>query len=149
MPGSLSIPQIHFGKTKEKSQMFEIITTDGRLPVEEIPVIANCADSEKHGAAFIIDYQEQYQAEDGTFHQLVSDKSQLPLLPKSEQKLFEAKEKELNGMAKDIFELTEDKKIDEQFEAAKNNDRGDVIKWVVSVVMGAFVIIAAMQYIWG
>jgi hypothetical protein len=70
-------------------------------------------------------------------------------LPKSEQKLFEAKEKELNGMAKDIFELTEDKKIDEQFEAAKNNDRGDVIKWVVSVVMGAFVIIAAMQYIWG
>lgn len=129
--------------------MFEIITTDGRLTVEEIPVTANCADSEKHGCAFVIDYQEQYEAEDGTFHQLVSDKSQLPLMPSSETAKLKEKEKQLQGMAKDIFELTEDMKQDEQFEEAKRKDRGDVIKWVVSCVMGAFVIIAGMQYLWG
>ncbi|MCK9571572.1 hypothetical protein M0R72_21660 [Candidatus Pacearchaeota archaeon] len=149
MPGSIPLPQISLGKNKEKSQMCEVVTTDGRLVVDEIPVTANCADSDKRGCAFIIDNSEQYLAEDGSFHQLVSDKSRLPLMPVSEVELIKKKEKELDGIADDIFDLTEDMKINEQFANARKNDRGDVIKWVVSIVMGAFVIIAAMQYLWG
>jgi hypothetical protein len=149
MPGSIPLPQIHFGKSKEKSVMCEVKTTDNRLVVEEIPVTANCAASDKRSAAFIIDNDEQYQAEDGNFIQLVSDKSRFPLMPKSEAVLAALKQKQLEGQSNDIFELTEEIKIGEQFANARKNDRGDVIKWVVSFVMGAFVLIAAMQYLWG
>lgn len=129
--------------------MCEVMTTDGRLVIEEIPVTANCADSEKRGAAFVIDPTEHYEAGDGSFRQLTSDKSQLPIMPESEKTLREAKVKQLEGMADDIFELTEDIKINEQFMNAKKNDRGDVIKWCVSIFGAAFVLIAAMQYLWG
>jgi len=146
---SIPLPQIKWGKHKEKSQMCEVLTTDGRLVIDEVPVTANSAVSDKYGCVFIIDYQEQYEAEDGTFHQLVSDKSRLPLMPVSETVLKAAKEKQLEGMVNDIFELTEDMKIYEQFANAKKSEFGETLKWIVSFVMGGFVIIAAIVHFGG
>lgn len=146
---NIPIPQINFGKRKEASQMSFVFTTDGRGLTEEIPVISNCAISDKHTSLFMIEQTEQYEGKDGNFYQLFSDKSQIPLMPKSEDPKRLEIEKRLEGMADDIFDLTEDIKAYENFMANKKNDRGDVIKWCVSIVMAAFVIIAGMQYLWG
>lgn len=124
--------------------MAQVSTTDGRLLIEEIPVTANCAISDKHTALFILDDTEQYLGQDGNFYQLVSDKSCIPLMPKNEVAKTIEKERELEAYLDGVFDLTEDMKIYEQFMNAKKNDKGDVIKWVVSVVFAAFVIIAAI-----
>jgi hypothetical protein len=146
---SIPLPQVNLGKRKEKTQMCHVSTTDGRLQSEEIPVEANCGMSDKHTALFILDDTEQYQGPDGHYYQLYSDKSWMPLMPKGEDNKRVALEKRMAAAADDIFNQTEDRKTYENFMAAKKNDFGDTLKWIVSVVFGAFVVIAALYYFFG
>lgn len=146
---SIPLPVIKLGKRKENSQMAHVSTTDGRCLQEEIPVTANSAVSDKHACFFILDDTEQYQGKDGHFYQLLSDKSALPLMPKSEFAKRAERAKQLESATDNIFNLTEDEKIYENFMNAKKNDRGDVIKWCVSFAFAAFTIIGAIAYLKG
>jgi hypothetical protein len=149
MPLAIPLPQVNLGKRKDKTQMCHVSTTDGRLVAEEIPVTANCVMSDKHTALFLIDDTEQYQGPDGHFYQLYSDKSQIPLMPKSEGRKKVEQEKSMANSAAGIFDVTADIKTWENFMAAKKNDYGDTLKWVMSIVFGSFVIIAALYFFFG
>jgi hypothetical protein len=149
MPSSIPLPQVNLGKRKDKTQMCHVSTTDGRLVAEEIPVVANCAMSDKFTALFLMDDTEQYLGPDGHFYQLYSDKSQIPLMPKSEAGKKALSEKNMAVSANDIFDLTEEMKTYENIMSAKKNSFGETLKWIVSVVFGAFVIIAALYFFFG
>lgn len=145
----IPLPQISLGKRKDSSLMSHISTTDGRCLPEEIPIIQNCAVSEKHTCLFMTESTEMYQGKDGNYYQLFSDKSMIPLMPKSESAKKAELEKHITGLSDQIFDLTEDIKVYEQFQNMKKNDKGDLIKWCVSVFGAVFVIIAAINYFKG
>jgi hypothetical protein len=140
----IPLPQIRFTKKKEISQIMDVMTTDGRLVEPEIPVIANLATDENTGNSFLIDPQELYQCKDGTFHQLVSDKSRKPIVPSWVKKDIDWKK--ITG---GLVGLTYDIKRAEVFLQNKKNDYMDSLKVIVAIGAVAFIIVAAMQYLWG
>lgn len=149
MPSSIPLPQIKLGKRKDKTQMGHVSTTDGRVVPEEIPVTSNCAMSDKFTALFLMDDTEQYLGPDGHFYQLWSDKDTIPLMPKSESVKKAKGEKSIANSKDAIFNLTEDIETYRNLMQAKKNDFGDTLKWIVSIVFGSLVIIAALYFFVG
>ena len=145
---NIPVPQIKFGKRKTRSQMFEILTIDGRWIDVELPVSFNCSDDEARGGAFLLDSDNQYEAEDGTMHQIVSEKSLIPICMISQSKLLDGKndDAELKKISEDVFNLTFEQKKAEQFAKLKKNEIWDKALWIVSIVCGTFLVIAAFNY---
>ena len=148
---SIPLPKISLGKTKERSQMCEVFTIDGRLPDKELVVGSGCADDEKTGLAFILDPQNQYLAEDNTWHQLVSENSQIPICLRETSMYQDGDndEKELETLGNDIYKQRYNQAKAEQFEIAKQSESWNKFLWLVTIVFGSLLCIAAMQYIWG
>ncbi len=79
VPTSIPVPQVKLGKRKERSQMWEMHTIDGRNVDIELNVLQGCCDDPEHGKAFLIDPQNQYTNEQGYWVQIGSENSLMPL----------------------------------------------------------------------
>lgn len=142
---------INLGKRKERSQMCELFTDDGRLIDMELPALNSCVDSESLGIAFLLDPQNQFLAEDNNWHQLITEKSQIPLSLRNQAIVKDGEQTiaELNLLGDGLFKLTAEQKQAEQFRKAQSTEVWNKFLWIVSIVCGSFVIIAGMRYIWG
>jgi len=151
MPSSIPLPQLKFGKRKERSLVCEVFTDDGRWPNKELPVLNSCADDANVGMSFIIDPDNQFLAEDGNWHQLVSEKSEIPICLRKESTLQDGKddEGELKQLGHDIFRVSFKKELAEALENAKQSEAWNKLTWIVSIVCGTVLIIFMMQYLGG
>ena len=151
MPSSIPLPQIKFGKRKERSQMCELFTDDGRWVDVELPALNSCVDDEPFSKAYLLDPENQFLAEDNNWHQLITEKSQIPLSLR-EQNIYqngENDEKELEALSNSLFRLTAEQKQAEQFKKAQSTEAWNKFLWIVSIVMGSLILIAGMRYLWG
>src|SRR3990170_2888065 len=94
MPLSIPLPQVKFGKIKKRSQICEILTDDGRWVDRELPVEYSCVVWEEAGLKFLLDPDNQYLAEDGLWHQILTETSAVPLCPNVANKLQDGKNDE-------------------------------------------------------
>jgi len=141
---------IKLGKRKERSQMCELMTTDGRWTDIELPV-SGCLDYEKPRLSFLIDSQNQYLAEDNQWHQLLTENSVIPicLRKRSVYQDGENDEKELSELGDQLYEQRYNQAKAEQFEIAKQSESWNKFLWLVSIVCGTMLIVAAMNFIGG
>jgi len=148
---SIPIPQIKLGKRKERSQMCEVFTDDGRWKDKELPALNSCVDDESVGIAFLLDPENQYLAEDNNWHQLITEKSQIPLSLRK-QNIYQGghnDKAELAQLGNDLFKLTAEQKQAERFKNAQASEAWNKFLWIVSIVCGTMVLIAGMRYLWG
>lgn len=151
MPQSIPIPRITLGKRKERSQMCEILTDDGRWIDQELPALYSCVDWEDKGISFLLDSNNQYLAEDDNWHQLLSEKTQVPLCFRQTSIYQDGKddEKDLKAVSGQLFKLTREDAKAQQFKKAKENEVWNRVVWAISIVCGTMLAIAAMQHFWG
>lgn len=145
MPLAIPIPQVKFGKRKERSQMCEIFTEDGRIVDTELDVLHGSIQNTKLTTqdAFIISAENQfYDMEDGTWKQQINELSAAPI----------CMIKTLDDVEKRADEIFKNARISAQTEKLKEAARQwlwEKLTWVISIVCGTFIIIAAMQYFEG
>jgi hypothetical protein len=140
----IALPILKFTKKKETTQIMDVMTTDGRLVEPEIPVISSIATDENTENSFLINPRELYLCKDKMYHQLVSDKCKKPLIPSWVQS--DVDYKKVSGV---VVGLTYDIKRAQQFLANKKSDYMDSLKVIVAIGAVAFVLVAAMHYLWG
>lgn len=149
MPASIPIPQLKIGKRKERSQVIEALTDDGRWIDHELPVNNSCMPWEEVQMAFLVDSDNQYQAEDGNWHQLITEKDMIPLCLRKPNGLQCEKSKELENLGNGIFKVSFEQKLLEGIVKAKTSESWNKFVWIVSIVCGAMVMIAGIRYFGG
>ncbi len=153
MPSNISIPlaQIKLGKHKQRSQMCEVLTDDGRWVDIEIPAKFSCVDDEHSKMAFLLDPENQYWAEDNNWHQLLTEKSQLPLALRKQSVYQDGQndEKEISKLGNDLFRLTWYQKKMEQFEKIKQSEVWNKLVLIVTIMCVTILIIVAIRYLKG
>ena len=148
---SIPIPTIKLWKRKERSIICEVLTDDGRWIDKEMPVLNSFLADDGTRLAFLIDENNQYMAEDGNWHQLVTEKSIIPICLR-ETNMYQNgnnDKEELKKLADQIFKIRFKQAKAEQFSKAKQSESWNKFLWVVSIVCGTFLIIAAMNYFKG
>lgn len=128
--------------------MCEVFTDDGRWPDKELPVLSGCAADDETGMAFLINPDNQYLADDGTWHQLITEKSQIPICLRNKSVYEDGKndEKELKDVSDDVYKMSFRQKQYEAIEKAKQSEIWNKLIWIVSIGCGTVLIIAAMNY---
>lgn len=140
---TLTIPTIKWGKRKDRSQICESFTEDGRIITVELPVLRGCVDDEKSGQGFILDAGNQYTNEDNYWTQVLWERSSFPVCM-----IDDSKNPDLSKLINQIYkESKKQAQLDQFIEAAKNA-MSDRLSWIIAMVCGTFLIIAAMQT-WG
>lgn len=136
---------IKFGKTKQRSQMCEVFTEDGRILTMELEVLRGCADDPTSKQAFILDSSNQYvNIEDKTWTQPLWEPSTKPL-----RMINQDNDEDLEKLIDEIYNETWHNTIHDQYENVKKNEMENKIVWVVSLVCTAAVIIALIQWAGG
>ena len=150
IPGVPSF-QIKLGKRKERSQMCELLTDDGRWIDIELPALYSCMADESLHSTYLIDADNQFLAEDNNWHQLLTEKSQVPLCLRKESIYQDGVDDitELNNLANDLFRLTSKKKQSEQFIQMNKDATWNKILWLVTIICSTMIVIAGAQMLWG
>lgn len=146
MPVTIPTPRITLGKRKERSQMFEIPTEDGRIEELELPVGRGCATHENSQQAWILDADNQYfDEEDGTWHQIADERSCLPIQSITTHQEVDTDE-ELTSLVNQIFHIgVESAKLEEYLKVGKGQFV-DKLTWIVAIGVTGLVIIAGMRW---
>jgi hypothetical protein len=141
---SIPLPTIKLGKRKERSLMCEVFTDDGRWVDREMPALSSCVDDEATGMTYLIDGDNQFLAEDNNWHQLLTEKSQIPLCLRKTSVYQDGKndDVELKAVSDDIFKLAFSQRQMEALKKAKSEDVWTKFTWIVSIVCGTILIIA-------
>ena len=127
--------------------MGEIFTDDGRIVDRELPSnVAGCVDDEVMGNAFLIDSDQQYLAEDGEWHQPLTEKSMEPLSLRQKKETDEEEEKKIQD---EIFVEAFEEQLMVQINKAKTNEAWDSLIKIITVVCVTLGIIVVMGYVMG
>ncbi len=119
VPASIPLPQVKLGKRKQRSQMWEMYTVDGRSVDVEIDVLQGCCDDVAHGKAFLIDPNNQYTNEQGYWVQVGWEMSLMPLCTIEETKILGAKNKPGTDDDDDLLTVRVNQTFHEASEARK------------------------------
>lgn len=147
MPASIPLPQIKWGKRKERSQMCVMFTSDGREENIELDALHGSIQNKKLTTqdAFILSAENQFfDEDDSTWKQLINEMSGVPICmikPMSED--------EVNKRWGDIFENASVSAMIQKQKEAFQSVIWEKLTWIVSIVFGSFIIIAAIQYFKG
>jgi hypothetical protein len=143
--------KVNLGKRKERSQMCEVYTPDGRIIDREIPVDRGCMDDPAWGMGFIIDAGNQHMNEQGLWVQSLYEESVLPICSIQKRKEQDGKE--------DVDEVTElldsinreTKALEKLKQYSKNASNEKMIKllWLFGMGTGALLIIYGMNMLRG
>lgn len=145
MPSSIPVPQIKLGKIKERSQMCQRYTTDGRIKDVELPVLLQtCADDGVR--AYLLDSDNQYYDEKtGTWVQLINEIDYVPL----QTRIKPEKDDIYNDIGNTLFKITSEQAQAEQYRLAKQKNNWNRILTLASILIGGLIIVAGIVYIWG
>ena len=154
LPSVISVPRINWGKRKDRSVMGNFRTIDGQFIIgKELTADENCAVWEDliYPKKFLIDPENQYQAEDGHWHQTYDIRSQIPLSLRKPSSLKDGKNDadELSKISDQIFGVTSDHTEFGLYKKLEDGDQWNKLTWIISIVCGSLLIIAGMHYLWG
>lgn len=141
---TIPLPKVSLGKTKKRSQLFDIATLDGRVITKEIPALLNCVDEAKSGHAFLIDDANQYLNEDGVWIQVAGESSAVPMMTR--------KPRDMSQIAETIKKIFKDTKEDAKLAMFVNRGKQatlDKLLWLVGIPTTGFVLIAGLHFIKG
>jgi len=135
---------IKFGKRKQRSQVCEMFTDDGRLPTVEWDVLRGCIDDAVKGMGFLIDGGNQFLDEQGSWVQLLGERSIIPIcLIKS------ADETDLKGLKDQIFHESHEEAKVEQYRRAIQSEFMNKILWMITIPCVTFLLIFAAEHFKG
>ena len=144
MPTTLKFPiksiTIAAGKHKQRSQMCEMFTEDGRILPLEFEVLRSCMDDPVTGMGFLCDSENQFTNESGEWIQLLGERSMVPLSP-----IKPSDATDLQELRNKIWHEThEDAKV-KQYELAANKDRLNKITTLIAIPCITILFIYAIQ----
>ena len=139
---SIALPTIKWGKRKERSQMAEYFTEDGRIVTPEFDVLQTCIDDPEAGIAFMLDAENQLQGEDGSWYQVLWERTCYPV-----SMIISGKDPDLEKLMNQIHAETYDRESELQFTKANQANKMTPILWIVSIAVSAFIIVAGMRYL--
>ncbi len=142
------MPRVIWGKRKKRSQICEIFTEDGRIETMEFDVLRGCVDDPILGIGFILDADDQYVGEDKYWHQILGERSMLPIRMLNPKGVDEDEEA-LNKIIDQIFEASCEAAKLAQYTKAANKNKSDNLVKMFTVGMACFLIIFAMVYYGG
>lgn len=150
MPASIPIPQVKFGKRKERSQMCVLQTKDGRWLDKEYPV-GHCIIDESAGMAWDIADDNLYLGEDGNWYQILSEESEIPICPRVPHYLADGEHDDADviNRSNEIFALSFEDKKTEQFLKARQSDMWNRIMWIAAMICATMMAFGAMSYFGG
>ena len=150
MGKTVTLPSVKWGKRKDRSQMCEVFTVDGRWKDVELPALINCVDDGQRG--FLLDPANQYYCEeDKTWHQPITEISQVPLSFRVTNDLSDGKsdKSDLKKVSDGIFKITSEQAQAEQYRIANTNSAWNKLMWLFTIVFGSIVIVAGMMFLRG
>jgi len=137
---------VKLGKRKQRSQMCELFTEDGRIIDIEMDVLRSCVDDPNSKQAFLIDAVNQYvNMDDKAWTQVLWEPSAYPLRMINPQEEADDFEK----LSDQIYEETWSNTKQDQYDKAKKDEQGNRVTWIVSIVCTAAVIISLIQWAGG
>ena len=147
MNKTLSIPTLKWGKRKERSQICEIFTEDGRIRDMELDVLHGCVQNKmlESGDAHLLSQDNQFMdEEDGIWKQQIGELSVVPIClikPKAIADVNERVEKIYADRREAIMTM-------KNKEALKSPVM-DRLMWIITIVCSSAIVIAAIQYFGG
>jgi len=131
--------------------MCELLTDDGRWIDVELEAGASYVDWEETRMAFLIDPENQFLAEDNNWHQLLTEKSQIPLSLRKQSVFQDGKndEEELKLLGDEIFSQSFEERIAEEMEKANKNLSWEKFYKLACILAGTFLLALGMHYLWG
>jgi len=140
----ISVPSIKWGKRKNRSQMCEIFTDDGRILTVELAVLFGCVDDPERKMGFLLDDENQFVSEDGHWTQILGERSSIPMcLVKPEN--ADVLKNRIGTMGREVRENAKQQLYDD----AKKNLFADKILNIVVVGVVALLIFGAMKFLRG
>lgn len=147
MAVSIPLPQINWRGKKERSQMCVIFTSDGREENLELDALHGSIQNSKLATqdAFILSAENQFfDEDDNTWKQLINEMSGVPIC------MIKPMEKEeVEKRWGDIFENASVSAMIQKQKEAMQSVIWEKLTWIVSIVFGSFIVIAAIQYFKG
>jgi hypothetical protein len=144
IPSNIPIPKIIMGKRKQRSQMCEVFTEDGRILQIEFDVLRGCIEDQATGQAFLIDSANQYTDERGYWVQVLGERSTIPVCMISPTKV-----NDLKGLINNIYyESYQDAKMQQYIKAAKAPWL-ERITWIVAIPCICALLMFAIQHFSG
>lgn len=135
---------VKFGKRKQRSQMCEMFTDDGRLLTVEHDVLRGCIDDSIKGMAFIIDGDNQFLDEQGDWVQLLGERSIIPICPVKGSNITD-----LEKLKDQIYHESHEEAKVEQYKKAEQSEFMNKILWMITIPCVTFLIIFGVQFKWG
>jgi hypothetical protein len=142
MPTSIPLPQISFGKVKERSQWCEIHTIDRRIMEMPLDVIRSCADNPKNNMAFLLDGANQYFNENKEWTQILWEQSLYPVCS-----VVKRSDEDTKKLLLQIYREAKAQAKAEQYKKMANGQT--LFITIVSIFCATFMVIAAMAYFRG
>lgn len=140
-------------KSKERSIVCRVRTMDGRILVSELPVLLNVLVDEKStpGHAYLPDENNLYLAEDGTYQQMLHEGDHIPICTRAQNQYTDGKKdnEEYDSVSNQLFDTSRNQAQAEVFDEINKSDHWNKIIWAISIVFGALLMFAAMNYFGG
>lgn len=138
---TITLPALKWGKRKERSQMSEIFTLDGKIVEREILALRACLDDPDFGNGFLADAGNQYKAENGKYTiQLLQEHSAFPLTTKVTRNWAN-----FTKLVDQLWIESKSLAISAQYSKNLHNPMTTFL-WIISIVFGSFVVVAGMRY---
>lgn len=138
---SIPIPQVRWGKRKQRSQMCELNTDDGRILLVEFDVLRGCIDDDVKELAFLLSTDNQYLGDDGQWYQILGEQSTKPICP------LVPDDTNLNNQIENIFrESHEGAKIN-CYRLARKKQFMDRLLWLITIPAVTLLIVYALEYL--
>ena len=131
---------LKFGKRKQRSQMCELFTDDGRLLTVEHDVLRGCIDDPLKGMGFIIDGANQFLDEQGNWVQLLGERSTIPICPVTISHITD-----LKALKGQIFHESHEESKVQQYKKAAQSEFMNKILWMITIPCVTFLIIFGVQ----
>ena len=144
MPNSIPLPSIKWGKRKDRSQMSESFTEDGRIVSVELDVMRASMVNDNAQVGFLLDAENQYLTEDGTWIQVLWERTCYPVCM-----VKPGKDPDLGKLMGQIYDESKDLEIASQFKKADKKDKMTTALWMISIFSGTMIIIAGMMVFGG
>lgn len=137
------IPTIRFGKRKQRSQMCEVFTDDGRIATIELDVMKSCVDDPDKGIGFLLDADDQFMMEDRHWYQVLYEKSAIPICMIKGSDVVET---QLSTVLNQIFDESQEAAKEHQYNIATKNAMMDKLIWIIAIVCSSAIILFAIQH---
>ena len=139
---AITLPTLKWGKRKERSQMAEVFTEDGRIATYEFDVLQTCIDEPDKGIAFMLDAENQFSGDGGVWYQILWERTCYPV-----SMIVTGKDPDLEKLMNQIPAETYDRESELQLNKVNKANKMTPWLWIISIVVSGFIVIAGLRYL--